>query len=840
MNSLAFRSWVIAVRTFPRLQFPLACLIALLQRTPAVRAVAATLEFVSESSAGAVLKSGLTIAASLGAVDTLAGATALTATSASPLKVTVGTAITSVAMSVTGAQSNCQSYTISNSMPPGLTMATSGGSVTSSTSLPATINGSTLTLSGTPTTAGTYNIYVRGFANTNGGGHASSTFTYQVVVSASSSSVAAPTITTQPASLVVTAGASATFSVTASSTATLTYQWYKDGSAISGATSSSYTISSTTTSSAGSYTVVVTNSGGSTTSSAATLTVNAAATAPSVSTQPSSQSVTTGSSATFSVTATGSATLTYQWYKDGSAISGATSSSYTISSVTSSNAGSYTVVVSNSVGNVTSSAATLTVTTAVAAPTITANPSSQAVTVGHTASFTASSSIGSGTWQVSTNSGSSWSSTSDGSTYTGSSSTTLTVASVTSAMNGYLYRYVSTNSGGSATSTSAVLTVVSALLPYPTGLALSSSGSFIVVDATANTVATLTTAGVVTTLAGTSGSAGSTDATGSSALFNTPNGIALDSSGNVFVADTANATIRKITSAGVVTTFAGSTSTRGNTDATGTAATFSYPMGVAIDSSANLYVADATNHTIRKITSAGVVTTFAGGAGVSGSNDGSGTSARFNYPCGVAVDSAGNVYVADTTNNTIRKITAAGVVTTLAGTSGVSGASDGAGTAALFNQPTGLALDSSGNLYVADTGNSAIRRISTAGEVTTFAGLPTIAGLLDGTGTAAWFNQPKALALDSSGNLWVADTGNAAIRKVTSAGVVTTLTLSAGSTSSSSSTSTSTGTSTTTTTTTSSSSSSGGGGGGAPSEWFLGAVAALAYVRWRRRAVGAQ
>lgn len=213
-------------------------------------------------------------------------------------------------------------------------------------------------------------------------------------------------------------------------------------------------------------------------------------------------------------------------------------------------------------------------------------------------------------------------------------------------------------------------------------------------------------------------------------------------------------------------------------DGTGTAASFNMPGSLAVDSAGNIYVADTANATIRKITPAGVVTTLAGSAGTLGTADGNSGTARFNHPTGIAADAAGNLYIADTTNNTIRKVTAAGDVTTMAGLAGVSGSSDGTGSGALFNNPAGLAVDSAGNIYVADSGNSVIRKITSAGVVTTLAGLPTIAGLLDGTGTGAWFNQPKAVAVDSSGNVYVGDTGNASIRKITPAGVVTTLALS--------------------------------------------------------------
>src|SRR5947209_203745 len=204
-----------------------------------------------------------------------------------------------------------------------------------------------------------------------------------------------------------------------------------------------------------------------------------------------------------------------------------------------------------------------------------------------------------------------------------------------------------------------------------------------------------------TTLAG-QASIGSADGTGGVARFYVPSGVATDSSGNVYVADLLNSTIRKITPAGVVTTLAGLAGVTGSADGTGGAARFYRPTGVATDSSGNVYVADQYNHTIRKITPAGVVTTLAGLAGSYGSADGTGSAARFNGPNGVATDSSGNVYVADTYNNTIRKITPAGVVTTLAGLAVSVGSADGTGSAARFNDPSGVATDSSGNVRVAD------------------------------------------------------------------------------------------------------------------------------------------
>ncbi len=314
----------------------------------------------------------------------------------------------------------------------------------------------------------------------------------------------------------------------------------------------------------------------------------------------------------------------------------------------------------------------------------------------------------------------------------------------------------------------------------PTGIAVDSGGNVYVADSGNDTIRKITPAGLVTTLAGTAQISGSADGTGSAARFLFPNGIAADSSGNVYVADTGNCTIRKITPAGDVSTLAGTAGSVGSADGTGGGASFSYPYGVAVDAGGNVYVADTDNHTIRKITPAGVVTTFAGTAGSSGSADGTGSAARFFFPNGIAADSSGNVYVADTQNHTIRSITSASVVTTLAGVVGGKGTADGAGGAARFNMPYGVAVDSAGNIYVADTDNHTIRKITPAGAVTTFAGTAGSSGSTDGNGSAARFYYPWGLAVDTSDTLYVADMYNHTIRKITPTGDVTTLAGTAG------------------------------------------------------------
>ncbi len=275
----------------------------------------------------------------------------------------------------------------------------------------------------------------------------------------------------------------------------------------------------------------------------------------------------------------------------------------------------------------------------------------------------------------------------------------------------------------------------------------------------------------VSTFAG-SGSATYADGTGTGASFNNPNNIAVDSAGNVYVVDMNDQRIRKITPAGVVTTYAGN-GTAGLVNGSSGSAEFNYPQGVAVDSSGNVYVGDSNNNNIRKITTGGTVSVFAGSSsGSSGSSNGTGTSASFNSPQGIAVDSSGNVYVADTNNNKIRKITSAGVVTTFAG-SGTAGSADGTGTGAQFNGPQGVTVDSSGNVYVADTNNNKIRKITPAGVVTTVAGSGA-SGTADGLSTSAQFNQPKGLAMDASGTLYVGDAGNDLVRTIDPSGYVST------------------------------------------------------------------
>ncbi len=309
----------------------------------------------------------------------------------------------------------------------------------------------------------------------------------------------------------------------------------------------------------------------------------------------------------------------------------------------------------------------------------------------------------------------------------------------------------------------------------PTGVAVDSLGNVFVADSGNHTIRRVTPAGVVSTFAGLAGSAGSADGTASAARFDTPLGVAVDSANNLFVSDSNNHTIRRITPAGVVSTFAGSPTGLGSVDGTGAAAQFGRTAGVSTDSAGNVYVTEFESYVIRKITPAAEVSTLAGSAGLNGATDATGAAARFYRPFGVTVDAAGNAYIADTGNSLIRKMSPAGAVTTLAGSVAIGGSVDGTGAAARFLNASGVATDSAGNAFVADRLDHTIRRITTAGVVTTFAGAPGSSGAVDDTGNAALFSSPVGVATDGADNIYVADRANHAIRKISPAGVVTTL-----------------------------------------------------------------
>jgi sugar lactone lactonase YvrE len=291
----------------------------------------------------------------------------------------------------------------------------------------------------------------------------------------------------------------------------------------------------------------------------------------------------------------------------------------------------------------------------------------------------------------------------------------------------------------------------------PSGIAADAQGNLIITDFGNSVIRKITPAGLVSTYAGST--VGLQNGPVSTARFYWPNGSAVDKDGNVFISEEATCLVRKITALGIVSTLAGGDP--GFADGAGASAKFRNPSGIAIDTLGNVYVADQFNHRIRKITPGGVVSTFAGGA--QGSKDGTGTEAQFFRPVGLVVDANGNVFVVDLYNHRIRKITPSGVVTTIAGSSG--GFADGSGTAAQFAFPAGLALDKQGNLYVADTENQRIRKITPLGVVSTFAGIGT-QGTADGLASTAQFFLPREIDIDADGNVYIVEAGGHRVRKI--------------------------------------------------------------------------
>ncbi|HTZ21531.1 MAG TPA: hypothetical protein VMC06_11680, partial [Opitutaceae bacterium] len=514
-----------------------------------------------------------------------------------------------------------------------------------------------------------------------------------------------------------------------------------------------------------------------------------------ITTQPRSITVPISSTGVFSVVTNGNV---FQWRHNGQPIPGATSATLTIANVQSGDAGSYDVVVTGS-GTITSTAAVLSIGQPIQ---FVVQPRDASIAVGSRAAFCIDvTGDGPFTYQ--------WQSITvravtskidDGITYQGTTTATLVVGPAPFAggrtqlfcevtdihgspvnsrtaqlLTGNLQCLtITTLAGGSPGNTDGHGTA--ARFNQPSGIAADAWGNLYVADFYNNTIRKVNPTGDVTTLAGLAGSSGSADGFGSTARFYGPCGITADASGNLFVTDFYNNTIRKVSSVGVVTTVAGLAGSQGSTDGFGSTAQFYMPNGIANDSAGNLYVTDMGNSTVRKITPVGVVTTVAGLAGSRGSADGFGSAALFNNPIGISVDVVGNLYVADSGNCTIREITPAGMVTTFAGFAGSSGNADGTGNTVRFTAPSGIASDVAGDLYVID--ENSVREVSTTGVVTTVAGQAGIAfGNTDGIGSVAQFYSPFGIAVDATGSVFIADNHNNLIRK----GVPTTLTARLGS-----------------------------------------------------------
>ncbi|MCX6953872.1 MAG: immunoglobulin domain-containing protein [Verrucomicrobia bacterium] len=519
--------------------------------------------------------------------------------------------------------------------------------------------------------------------------------------------------------------------------------------------------------------VSVTASGGTATSA-----FTVSFTSPSIIGSLTNATVPAGGTTTFSVANNvwGTGTLNYQWKKDGVALSdaagniyGANSATLLLTDLQASNATSgagYTVVVtdSGSPGTATSSAATLTVTSLSSANAF----ASRLALTGAQASATGTN-VGATKEASEPNHAGNAGGASLWATWTAPTSGVVAVDTIGSGFNTLLGVYT-------GTVVSALTTVASDDDSGPGGTSKLSFNAVagtvyqIAVDgfggATGAVRLNLSYAYSFNAFAG-SGAFGHLDGTGVAAQFRQPAGVALDSAGNLYVADLDDHVVRKITPAGVVTTFAGQPGNFSpSQDGTGTAARIPQPAGIAVDASDNVYVVELGNGApgkLRKITPAGAVSTLASG---------------FNQPWSVAVDSAGNAYVTDSSDYTIKKVTPAGLVTTIAGISGVSGDTDGPLGTATFLGPVAIAIDRSGNLFVA-TGSQTIRKITPAGIVSTVAGSPGVYGSTDGAGSAARFDSPYGFAFDSQGNLYMAERGLVAaghtIRRMTPGGVVTTI-----------------------------------------------------------------
>ena len=314
----------------------------------------------------------------------------------------------------------------------------------------------------------------------------------------------------------------------------------------------------------------------------------------------------------------------------------------------------------------------------------------------------------------------------------------------------------------------------------PFGIAVDSAGYLRVADYGSSLIRFITPNGAVSTYAGQAWSPGTND--GVQAKFNYPSSVAIGPDGFTYIADTYNQTVRKTGGVGspypilVTSTLAGQPGVAGTNNGTGNAAQFHSPVGIAVSSSTNIYVVDFSNHAVRVISPAGTVTTFAGQMGVSGTNDGWAlSSAQFSYPTGVAVDTSNNVYVADNGSTSIRKIWLVHglgyFVSTIAGKAGAAGTNDGVGTSARFKSPYGITVDNSGNLFITDDyPNNTIRKMSIVGTnwvVTTIGGTAGSSGSTDGIGAVARFNYPANIAVDSTGMLYVSDWWNNTIRKGT-------------------------------------------------------------------------
>jgi sugar lactone lactonase YvrE len=474
----------------------------------------------------------------------------------------------------------------------------------------------------------------------------------------------------------------------------------------------------------------------------ATLTV---VSAPAITTQPTNNVILLNSNVTFRVSAIGGF-LNYQWQfngtnlADGGNLSGSATTNLVLTPVAATNAGSYDVVITNAWGSVTSSVVTLTV---LLPPSITSQPVSQSIVYGQNAVFTM--------------------------TATGPGPLTYQwLFNATNLPNGIITTVAGTNGSGFSGDGGAA---TNAKLSSPHGVALDAYGDLFIADYGNNRIREVNTNGIIMTVAGTNSFGLSGDGgAATNAKLSSPFGVAVDAYGNLFIADSVNNRIREVNTNGIIMTVAGTNNDGFSGDGgMATNASLSSPDGLAVDAYGNLFISDSGNVRIREVTTNGIIMTVAGTSSGGFSGDGgAATNATLSSPQGVAVDAYGDLFIADSGNNRIRKINTNGIIMTVAGTNSAGFSGDGgAATNAKLFSPYGVAADAYGNLFVADRINSRIRKVNTNGIITTVAGTNSSGFSGDGgAATNAKLSSPYGVAVDAYGNLFIADTGNARIRKV--------------------------------------------------------------------------